>query len=138
MYRAKSRANFHAAVSLAVTEPNSAASRLYYALYLAVIAELEERRFKPETIDPVAAEKKAAKQGSLDENTPEPWRHSIIRGTSVRHILALGGSETALLRTLWLNRVRADYHAMQVQSSEVTVTLDPARTFLDSLGVSTE
>lgn len=124
-FKRKAAENYGAARQLSKTAPNAAATRAYYALYLAVVGELEEKQFKPERIDPIA------NAGIEDERTR--WRHSVIRNNG--GLVGLTGRESSILNRAYELRIDADYKSKSVNPATVEEILNEIPGILEGLGV---
>jgi hypothetical protein len=135
--RAKAEASFQAALSLRKARNfNSAASRAYYAVYQAIVAELEAQNYRPEQIDPVMAEKKAERDPTENER-PEKWRHSVICGyKALGEVLHLGYPERDAVKRAWILRVKADYEPDDVSDEQLGKVMDRLLHILPDLGIS--
>jgi hypothetical protein len=99
---------------------SGAANRTYYALYQALVGELESRGRRPEEF------------AAIDPSRPG-WRHATLMNNAL--VAGLTGPEVTTLRDAWSLRVRADYESEPVRSEELEPVLTKARGILRALGV---
>lgn len=121
--REKAREFFLEARTLfAAGKPNGAASRLYYSLYHAVIAEFEKKGIKQSSLT-----------NKVDPNKPTYWLHETVRNFS--NLAGLTQREAGMVRHAWECRAIADYEVKSVDSRLLVGMLRDAEGILESLGV---
>src|SRR5258706_14738298 len=110
IYKRKAAENYSAARQLVKTAPNAAATRAYYALYLALIGEFEQKGIRPESVDPIA-------KSAIGENEKLRWRHSVIRQNGA--LAGLSSLESFTVKYSYDIRIDADYTTKLVNSMEL-------------------
>ena len=122
--RLRAREN-HAAAKLLLGEGqyNAAATRAYYALYQAIVAELEDKGRRPdEFYSPSERDKEAVK-----------WPHVTVIRIS-RAAAGLEPEEQSVVRLAWEQRLQADYKPEPVQREDIEYLMGRLDGVLDSLG----
>ena len=100
---------------------DGAANRAYYAVYQALVGEFEKRGLR------------AAQFAPGDPRYPEKWPHWLVVANC--RAVGLDGGEAELVARAQRLRVRADYEARPVDSSEVRYLLARIPALFDGLGV---
>ena len=111
---------------LLVENVNSAASRVYYCLYQALIGEFERLGIRPETIDAGSAR---AAEGDIRLK----WTHSFVRNNA--SLAMLSGRQCQVIRDAYHWRITADYRDSDVEADSVEDILLKAKDIRECLGV---
>jgi uncharacterized protein (UPF0332 family) len=120
-YAKKARENMQASRALMVQGfPNAAASRMYYALYLAAVHALEKQGHKP----------------SAFQDEPGYWRHEIIRNNASLVRQRRGKDrmkDSALYNAVFEMRVTADYDAASVETDQLLGRIDDVQSLVEDV-----
>jgi len=126
-YRRKALAAFKAAMSLCAWNADGAANRLYYCLYLALVAEFERLGIRPETIDAGSAR---AAAGDIRLK----WTHSFVRKNG--SLASLTARECPTVNDAYDLRIIADYRESDVTCDEVKQHFRNVQSILEALGIN--
>lgn len=117
----KARENLRASRALMVQGfPNAAASRMYYALYLAAVHALEKQGRKP----------------SEFQDEPGYWRHEIIRSNASLVRQRSGKDrmkDSALYNAVFEMRVTADYDPASVETDQLLGRIDDVQSLVEDV-----
>jgi uncharacterized protein (UPF0332 family) len=126
IYKKKSAENYAAARVLQGKQPNAAASRAYYALFLATVSEYERLGIQPQTID----------RGSADSfgAIGVKWTHTFVK--SHAKMIGLDARQCSALTCAYNLRIKADYLLQEVERTELEILLKQGEEILECLGVT--
>ena len=130
VYLAKAKENYELAelaVSTKQHRYNGAASRMYYAVFQAVVARLSEQG--------VTAEKARELCGKPAGDKEDQWRHDVVTDSLILSKVGISSSrERGWIIDLKVQRVVADYKPKNTEPSDVMENLLFAKYLLRGLG----
>ena len=122
--REKARAFFDEAKLLcAAKKYDGAASRLYYALYHAVIVGFDENGIKQSSLTK-----------KMDHARTDYWLHEVVRGFA--SFAGVSRRNTWIIVTAWRQRVIADYNPETVDEAKVSQLMIEAKGIFSDVGIS--
>ena len=103
---------------------NGAASRLYYALYRAIVAIFEERGIKQSDLTP-----------KVDPENHKYWLHEVVRNFAP--LAGVERRDASFVRDVWVLRRRADYEVPRIKEADIRSYLRIVKRILADLEIET-